>query len=50
MGHYHGVYGFRTLSHAKPVVCQSPGGESNLLMRAPYQPASETVISSLIAG
>jgi len=48
MGHYHGEYGFRTLSHAKPVIRQSEGGESNLLMRAPYQPASEAVIDSMI--
>ena len=36
MGAYHGVYGFRTFSHAKAVVVQSPIGESNLAMRAPY--------------
>ncbi|CAL8479907.1 coniferyl aldehyde dehydrogenase [Caballeronia sp. S22] len=48
MGHYHGEYGYRTFSHAKPVVFQSAGGESNLLMRAPYLPASETAIHGLI--
>nr|WP_229750837.1 coniferyl aldehyde dehydrogenase [Undibacterium terreum] len=48
MGHYHGEYGFRTLSHAKPVVLQSMGGESNLLMRAPYQPAAEAMIDDMI--
>ncbi|WP_137819644.1 coniferyl aldehyde dehydrogenase [Pseudomonas sp. 2FG] len=36
MGAYHGIYGFRTFSHAKAVVVQSPIGESNLAMRAPY--------------
>jgi coniferyl-aldehyde dehydrogenase len=50
MGHYHGEYGFKALSHAKPVVMQSPGGEVNLLMRAPYQPASVAVINGMING
>jgi coniferyl-aldehyde dehydrogenase len=48
MGHYHGEYGYRTFSHAKPVVFQSTGGESNLLMRAPYLPASEAAVHGLI--
>jgi coniferyl-aldehyde dehydrogenase len=50
MGHYHGEYGFRTLSHAKPVLLQSEGGESNLLLRAPYQEATEAAIAGLIAA
>ncbi|KXU84654.1 aldehyde dehydrogenase [Caballeronia megalochromosomata] len=48
MGHYHGEYGYRTFSHAKPVVFQSAGGESNLLMRAPYLPGSESAVHGLI--
>lgn len=37
MGAYHGIHGFRRFSHAKAVVIQSPNGESNLRLRAPYQ-------------
>lgn len=37
IGAYHGIHGFRRFTHAKPVVVQSPGGESNLRLRAPYQ-------------
>jgi len=48
MGHYHGEYGFRALSHAKPVLLQSEGGESNLLMRAPYHDTTETTVMSMI--
>ena len=48
MGHYHGEYGYRTFSHAKPVVFQSAGGESNLLMRAPYLPGTESAVHGLI--
>ncbi|WP_206001900.1 coniferyl aldehyde dehydrogenase [Paraburkholderia aromaticivorans] len=48
MGHYHGEYGYRAFSHAKPVVFQSAGGESNLLMRAPYLAASEAAVNSMI--
>jgi coniferyl-aldehyde dehydrogenase len=48
MGHYHGEYGYRAFSHAKPVVLQSAGGESNLLMRAPYVAASEAAINGMI--
>lgn len=36
IGAYHGVHGFRRFSHAKAVVVQSPNGEMNLSMRAPY--------------
>ncbi|WP_146742971.1 aldehyde dehydrogenase family protein, partial [Lonsdalea quercina] len=36
MGAYHGIHGFRRFSHAKAVVEQSPSGEYNLRMRAPY--------------
>jgi len=50
MGHYHGEYGFRALSHAKPVVRQSADGQSNLLMRAPYLAASGALVESLISG
>ncbi|WP_310700396.1 coniferyl aldehyde dehydrogenase [Paraburkholderia sp. USG1] len=50
MGHYHGIYGFRTLSHAKAVLLQSEGGESNLLMRAPYPQAAEEFIEKLISA
>ncbi|WP_321909554.1 coniferyl aldehyde dehydrogenase [Paraburkholderia sp. J11-2] len=48
MGHYHGEYGYRTFSHAKPVVVQSAGGESNLLMRAPYLAATEAAVKGMI--
>jgi coniferyl-aldehyde dehydrogenase len=48
MGHYHGEYGFRTFSHARTVLVQSEGGESTLLMRAPYQPAMESTIMDMI--
>lgn len=48
MGHYHGEYGYRAFSHAKPVVFQSVGGESNLLMRAPYLAASEAAVNGMI--
>ncbi|MEG3765261.1 coniferyl aldehyde dehydrogenase [Alteromonas sp. 14N.309.X.WAT.G.H12] len=37
MGAYHGVYGFRQFSHAKPVVVQSEQAESSQRLRAPYQ-------------
>ena len=50
MGHYHGEYGFKALSHAKPVVLQSPGGETNLLMRAPYSAAAEAMINVMICA
>jgi coniferyl-aldehyde dehydrogenase len=50
MGHYHGVYGFRTLSHAKPLLVQSDGGESNVLLRAPYHEAAEAALAGLIAA
>jgi coniferyl-aldehyde dehydrogenase len=50
MGHYHGEYGYRTFSHAKPVVIQSAGGDSNLLMRAPYLAATEAAVSGMIDG
>ena len=36
IGAYHGVYGFREFTHAKPVVVQTPKGESGLRLRAPY--------------
>jgi coniferyl-aldehyde dehydrogenase len=48
MGHYHGEYGFRTFSHARTVLLQSEGGESTLLMRAPYQPAMESAVMDMI--
>jgi coniferyl-aldehyde dehydrogenase len=48
MGHYHGEYGYRTFSHAKPVVLQSAGGEANLLMRAPYLAATQSAVNSMI--
>jgi coniferyl-aldehyde dehydrogenase len=50
MGHYHGEYGFRALSHAKPVFVQSEGGESNLVLRAPYQHATEEALTKMIEG
>ncbi|MBQ4796786.1 aldehyde dehydrogenase family protein, partial [Pectobacterium versatile] len=40
MGAYHGDIGFKRFSHARPVFYQSAGGESNLLMRAPFDEAS----------
>jgi coniferyl-aldehyde dehydrogenase len=50
MGHYHGEYGFRALSHAKTVLVQSEGGESNLLMRAPYSSEFEAAIAQMVAS
>ncbi|MFD1554865.1 coniferyl aldehyde dehydrogenase [Paraburkholderia silviterrae] len=50
MGHYHGEYGYRTFSHAKPVVFQSAGGESNLLMRAPYLAQTQDAVNGMIAA
>lgn len=47
MGHYHGEYGFRALSHAKTVLIQSEGGESNLPMRAPYSAEFEAGVSQM---
>jgi coniferyl-aldehyde dehydrogenase len=48
MGHYHGEYGFRALSNAKPVLLQSTGGESNLPMRAPYPAELEAALNGMI--
>ena len=48
MGAYHGVYGFRTFSHAKAVVVQSPVGESNLAMRAPYGEVIHGLLDQLL--
>ncbi|RCW67950.1 coniferyl aldehyde dehydrogenase [Pseudorhodoferax soli] len=48
MGHYHGEYGFRAFSNAKPVLLQSAGGESNLLMRAPYSTELEATLNGMI--
>jgi len=50
MGAYHGVYGFRTFSHAKAVVVQSPAGESNLAMRAPYGEAIHGLLDQLLTA
>lgn len=50
MGAYHGIYGFRTFSHAKPVLVQSPVGESNLAMRAPYGEAIHGLLSVLLSA
>ncbi|MGO1298480.1 MAG: coniferyl aldehyde dehydrogenase [Vibrio sp.] len=36
IGAYHGLYGFREFTHAKPVVVQTTEGESGLRLRAPY--------------
>ncbi|WP_345830728.1 coniferyl aldehyde dehydrogenase [Erwinia sp. HDF1-3R] len=49
MGAYHGIEGFRRFSHAQPVIEQSPQGESNLLMRAPYNGQTLETIASLLA-
>ncbi len=49
MGAYHGVYGFRRFSHARAVVVQSPGGESNLRLRAPYA-ASQARIEAMLGA
>ncbi|MCD7098842.1 coniferyl aldehyde dehydrogenase [Stenotrophomonas sp. MMGLT7] len=49
IGAYHGIHGFRRFSHAKAVVVQSPGGESNLRLRAPYADGLAQV-ESLLAG
>jgi coniferyl-aldehyde dehydrogenase len=48
MGAYHGRFGFQRFSHAKPVFIQSRGGESNLLMRAPYGTAAAALLDNLI--
>ena len=50
MGAYHGVYGFRTFSHAKAVVVQSPIGESNLAMRAPYGEMIHGLLEQLLTA
>lgn len=50
MGAYHGVYGFRTFSHAKAVVVQSPLGESNLAMRAPYGAMIHGLLDQLLTA
>lgn len=50
MGAYHGVYGFRTFSHAKAVVVQSPIGESNLAMRAPYGAMIHGLLDQLLTA
>ena len=50
MGAYHGVYGFRTFSHAKAVVVQSPIGESNLAMRAPYGAMIHGLLDQLLSA
>ncbi|MEC5317346.1 coniferyl aldehyde dehydrogenase [Brenneria populi subsp. brevivirga] len=49
IGAYHGIHGFRRFSHAKAVVVQSPNGEMNLSMRAPYA-AGLAEIESLLAA
>lgn len=49
IGAYHGIHGFRRFSHAKAVVEQSPDGESNLRLRAPYAEGLAEV-ESLLAG
>ncbi|MBX9445864.1 coniferyl aldehyde dehydrogenase [Dickeya chrysanthemi] len=48
IGAYHGEIGFKRFSHARPVFYQSPGGESNLLMRAPFDDASRRLVAQLI--
>jgi coniferyl-aldehyde dehydrogenase len=48
MGHYHGQYGFRALSHAKPVLLQSQSGDSNRLMQAPYDEQLDRLIRDMI--
>ncbi|MHA3059111.1 coniferyl aldehyde dehydrogenase [Acinetobacter sp. ANC 4636] len=47
IGAYHGVHGFRRFSHAKPIVVQSPKGESNLRLRAPYAAAYQQLQNML---
>lgn len=49
MGAYHGIYGFRAFSHARSILVQSIGGESNLPMRAPYGELAQTVIKQMLA-
>ncbi|RLM18393.1 aldehyde dehydrogenase [Brenneria alni] len=49
IGAYHGIHGFRRFSHAKAVVVQSPDGELNLRLRAPYAPGLAE-IEALLAG
>lgn len=48
-GAYHGLHGFRRFSHAKAVVVQSPGGEYNLRLRAPYATA-QAHIEKMLGG
>ncbi|ANE76011.1 Coniferyl aldehyde dehydrogenase [Dickeya solani] len=50
MGAYHGDIGFKRFSHARPVFYQSSGGESNLLMRAPFDEVSRRLVAQLIDG
>jgi coniferyl-aldehyde dehydrogenase len=50
MGAYHGRFGFERFSHPKPVFIQSRGGESNLLMRAPYGTAAVALLDNLIGA
>lgn len=49
MGAYHGIHGFRRFSHARAVVVQSEGGESNLRLRAPYA-QKERELEQLLQG
>lgn len=48
IGQYHGIFGFRRFSHLKPVVHQSPGGESNIALRAPFGELQNQIIEALL--
>ena len=50
MGAYHGRFGFERFSYARAVVIQSPGGESNLVMRPPYGSAASTTLDEMIGA
>lgn len=47
MGAYHGIHGFRRFSHARAVVVQTPQGEANLRLRAPYADKQQQLESML---
>ncbi|SJL84079.1 coniferyl aldehyde dehydrogenase [Vibrio palustris] len=48
IGAYHGLHGFREFTHAKPVVVQTPQGESGLRLRAPYSQETLEAMTSFL--
>ena len=47
-GAYHGKEGYLRFSNSRALFEQSEGGESNLLMRAPYGPESDEIIKNML--